>query len=44
MRLAQSDEYGGTPPSELQRPGADLSALNPALPAMNPLVRSRAPI
>jgi pimeloyl-ACP methyl ester carboxylesterase len=43
-RLAQSDEYGGMPPSELVRPGADLSALNPVLAAMNPLVRSRAPI
>jgi pimeloyl-ACP methyl ester carboxylesterase len=43
-RLAQSDEYGGIPPSELERPGADLSALNPVLAAMNPLVRSRAPI
>jgi acetyl esterase/lipase len=43
-RLAQSDEYGGIPPSEFLRPGADLSALNPVLAAMNPLVRSRAPI
>jgi predicted esterase len=43
-RLAQSDEYGGFPPSELLRPGTDLSALNPVLAAMNPLVRSRAPI
>jgi dienelactone hydrolase len=44
VRLAQSDEYGGIPPSELQRAGADLSALNPVLAAMNPLVRSRASI
>jgi pimeloyl-ACP methyl ester carboxylesterase len=43
-RLAQSDEYGGITPSELERSGADLSALNPVLAAMNPLVRSRAPI
>jgi dienelactone hydrolase len=43
-RLAQSDEYGGIAPSDLERPGADLSALNPVLAAMNPLVRSRAPI
>jgi pimeloyl-ACP methyl ester carboxylesterase len=43
-RLAQSDEYGGISPSELQRPGADPSALNAVLAAMNPLVRSRAPI
>jgi pimeloyl-ACP methyl ester carboxylesterase len=44
VRLAQSDEYGGIPPSELVRPGADTSPLNPVLAAMNPLVRSRAPI
>jgi pimeloyl-ACP methyl ester carboxylesterase len=43
-RFAQSDEYGGIAPSELERPGADLSALNSVLAAMNPLVRSRAPI
>jgi pimeloyl-ACP methyl ester carboxylesterase len=36
--------YGGIAPSELERPGADLSALNPVLAAMNPLVRSQAPI
>jgi Secretory lipase len=43
-RLVQPDEYGGIAPSDLQRPGADTSALNPVLAAMNPLVRSRAPI
>jgi dienelactone hydrolase len=43
-RLAQSDELGGIPPSELVRSGADVSAVNPVLAAMNPLVRSRAPI
>ncbi len=43
-RLGQSDELGGIPPSQLERPGADLSALNPVLAAMNPLVLSRAPI
>ncbi|HSD25193.1 MAG TPA: alpha/beta fold hydrolase [Solirubrobacterales bacterium] len=43
-RLGASDEYGGMPPSELERSGADLSALDPVLAAMNPLVRSRAPI
>jgi dienelactone hydrolase len=43
-RLGQSDELGGIPPSELERSGADPSAVNPVLAAMNPLVRSRAPI
>jgi pimeloyl-ACP methyl ester carboxylesterase len=43
-RLGAPDEYGGIAPSDLERPGADLSALNPVLAAMNPLVRSRAPI
>jgi dienelactone hydrolase len=43
-RLAQSDELGGIPPSELRRSGADMSAVNPVLAAMNPLVRSQAPI
>jgi dienelactone hydrolase len=43
-RLAQPDEYGGIAPSDLERFGADPSALNPVLAAMNPLVRSRAPI
>jgi Secretory lipase len=43
-RLGQSDELGGIPPSQLERSGADLSALNPVLAAMNPLVFSRAPI
>src|SRR5215204_5871948 len=43
-QLLAPSEYGGLAPSELQRPGADLSALNPVLAAMNPRVRSRAPI
>jgi fermentation-respiration switch protein FrsA (DUF1100 family) len=43
-RLVQSDELGGIPPSELVRSGADVSAVNPVLAAMNPLVRSQAPI
>ena len=43
-RLGQADEYGGIAPSDLERTGADTSALNPVLAAMNPLVRSRAPI
>jgi fermentation-respiration switch protein FrsA (DUF1100 family) len=43
-RLAQSDELGGIPPSELVRSGADLSTVSPVLAAMNPLVRSQAPI
>jgi pimeloyl-ACP methyl ester carboxylesterase len=43
-RLGQSDELGGIPPSHLERPGADLSALNPVLAAMNPAVKTAAPI
>jgi dienelactone hydrolase len=43
-QLAQTSELGGIPPSELERSGADTSALNPVLAAMNPLVRSSAPI
>jgi pimeloyl-ACP methyl ester carboxylesterase len=43
-RLGQSDELGGIPPSQLERTGADLSALNPVLAAMNPLVKTSAPI
>jgi dienelactone hydrolase len=43
-RLGQADELGGIPPSQLERSGADLSALNPVLAAMNPAVRTAAPI
>jgi dienelactone hydrolase len=43
-RLGQSDELGGIPPSHLERSGADLSALNPVLAAMNPAVKTSAPI
>jgi pimeloyl-ACP methyl ester carboxylesterase len=43
-RLGQSDELGGIPPSQLERPGADLSAISPVLAAMNPAVRTAAPI
>jgi dipeptidyl aminopeptidase/acylaminoacyl peptidase len=43
-RLGQSDELGGIPPSELERSGADLSALNPVLAAMNPAVKTSAPV
>jgi dipeptidyl aminopeptidase/acylaminoacyl peptidase len=43
-RLGQSDELGGIPPSQLERSGADLSALNPVLAAMNPAVKTAAPI
>jgi len=43
-RLGQSDELGGIPPSNLERSGADLSALNPVLAAMNPAVKTAAPI
>jgi dienelactone hydrolase len=43
-RLGQSDELGGIAPSHLERSGADLSALTPVLAAMNPAVRTVAPI
>jgi predicted esterase len=43
-RLGQPDELGGIAPSNLERQGADLSALNPVLAAMNPAVISSAPI
>jgi fermentation-respiration switch protein FrsA (DUF1100 family) len=43
-QLGAPDKLGGIPPSELQRPGADPSALYAELAKMNPLVRSRAPI
>jgi fermentation-respiration switch protein FrsA (DUF1100 family) len=43
-QLAASNELGGIPPSQLERSGADLSAITPVLAAMNPLVRSAAPI
>src|SRR5262249_30156973 len=43
-QLSQATEFGGIAPANLLRPGADLSALNAALAAMNPAVRSNAPI
>jgi pimeloyl-ACP methyl ester carboxylesterase len=43
-RLGQSDELGGIAPSQLERPNADVSALNPVLAAMNPAVKTAAPI
>jgi pimeloyl-ACP methyl ester carboxylesterase len=43
-RLGASDELGGIAPSQLERSGADLSAINPVLAAMNPLVKTSAPI
>lgn len=43
-QLATSSELGGIPPSHLMRSGADLSPVNPVLAAMNPLVRTAAPI
>jgi len=43
-RLGQSDELGGIAPAHLERSGADLSALNPVLAAMNPAVKTAAPI
>src|SRR5262245_46027616 len=42
-QLSAANELGGIPPSKLERPGADLSALNPVLAAMNPNVVSKAP-
>jgi pimeloyl-ACP methyl ester carboxylesterase len=43
-QLAASNELGGIPPSHLQRSGSDLTPANPVLAAMNPLVRTAAPI
>jgi pimeloyl-ACP methyl ester carboxylesterase len=43
-RLGQPDELGGIPPLNLERQGADNSALDPVLAAMNPAVRTAAPI
>jgi acetyl esterase/lipase len=43
-RLSQADQLGGIPPSNLERQGSDTSALNPVLAAMNPAVRTVAPI
>ena len=43
-QLGASNELGGIPPSQLERSGADLSAITPVLAAMNPLVTSAAPI
>jgi dienelactone hydrolase len=43
-RLDQPDQLGGIAPSNLERQGADVSALNPVLAAMNPAVRTAAPI
>jgi fermentation-respiration switch protein FrsA (DUF1100 family) len=43
-QLAGSSELGGIPPSHLIRSGADRSPVNPVLAAMNPLVKTAAPI
>jgi fermentation-respiration switch protein FrsA (DUF1100 family) len=43
-QLGASNELGGIAPSNLERSGADVSALNPVLAGMNPLVQSAAPI
>jgi fermentation-respiration switch protein FrsA (DUF1100 family) len=43
-QLGQSNELGGIPPSQLERSGADVSALNPVLAAMNPAVKTTPPI
>jgi pimeloyl-ACP methyl ester carboxylesterase len=44
QQLGASNELGGIPPSHLIRSGADLAPVNPLLAAMNPLVRTSAPI
>lgn len=44
QQLGQSNELGGIPPSHLQRSGSDLTPANPVLAAMNPLVKTAAPI
>ena len=44
QQLAASNELGGIPPSHLLRSGADLGPVNPVLAAMNPLVKTAAPI
>jgi alpha-beta hydrolase superfamily lysophospholipase len=44
QQLSASNELGGIPPSHLERSGADVSALNPILAAMNPAVKTAAPI
>ncbi len=43
-QLGASNELGGIPPAQLERSGADLSALNPVLAAMNPAIRTAPPI
>jgi alpha-beta hydrolase superfamily lysophospholipase len=43
-QLGATNSLGGVPPSELIRPGADLTALEAELTKANPLVRSAAPI
>ncbi|MGA8218769.1 MAG: alpha/beta fold hydrolase [Solirubrobacterales bacterium] len=43
-QLGQSNELGGIPPSQLERSGADLSALRPVLAAMNPAVHTAPPV
>src|SRR4029079_1025745 len=43
-QLSGTNELGGIPPSQLERSGADLSALNPVLAAMNPAVKLNAPL
>ncbi len=43
-QLGASNELGGIPPSHLMRSGADLTPVNPVLAAMNPLVKTAAPI
>jgi pimeloyl-ACP methyl ester carboxylesterase len=43
-QLDSPSEYGGIAPSNMERSGADTSALDPVLAAMNPAVRTSAPI
>ena len=43
-QLSQSDSLGGIPPSQLERPGADLTKLREVLQDQNPAIVTKAPI
>ncbi|MCB0866320.1 MAG: alpha/beta fold hydrolase [Solirubrobacterales bacterium] len=43
-QLSASDSLGGIPPSQLERPGADLTALRDVLQDQNPAIVTKAPI
>ena len=43
-QLGATNELGGIAPSHLERSGADVSALNPVLAAMNPAVKTTPPV